>query len=60
MHKTVKNKKSLVKNGSTWELIIYEDDNITPLFNKVLKDKDGNDITDLTAGVLAEELQSSV
>ena len=60
MNKIIKNKKSLVKNGSVWELIIYDTDDITPIFNKALKDKDGNNITDLTAGVLAEELQSSV
>lgn len=58
--KILKNKKSLIKNGSIWELIVYDDDNITPILNKALKDKDGNDITDLAAGELAQELQSSV
>jgi hypothetical protein len=60
MRKTIYNKKSLVKNGSIWELIIYDNDNITPILNKALKDKNGNNITDLVAGILAEELQSSV
>ena len=58
--KTIKNKKSLVKNGSVWQLIIYDDDNSTPILTKDLKDKNGSDITDLAAGVLAQELKSSV
>lgn len=58
--KVVKNKKSLEKTGSVWELIIYDDDDTTPILQKDLKDKDGNDITDLAAGVLAQELQTSV
>ena len=54
-------KKALVKNGSTWELIIYDPaDGVTPILNKEMKDKDGNDITDLTAGILAQELANSV
>lgn len=58
--KSLKNKKSLVKAGSVWQLIIYDDDDTTPILTKDLKDKDGNDITDLEAGTLAEELASSV
>ena len=58
--KVIKNKKSLVKTGDVWELIIYDDDNATPILQKDLKDKDGNDITDLEAGTLAEELKTSV
>ncbi|MBW2032037.1 MAG: hypothetical protein JRI94_00370 [Deltaproteobacteria bacterium] len=54
-------KKVLVKNGLTWELIIYDPtDGVTPILNKEMKDKDGNDITDLTAGILAQELANSV
>lgn len=60
MYKSLNNKKSIVKNGSVWELIIYDDDGSTPIFNKALKDKDGNNITDLIAGTLSEELASSV
>jgi hypothetical protein len=60
LHKTAKNKKALKKTGSTWELIIYDDDDITPIFKKEIKDKDGNDIEDLDLGVLAQELASSV
>ena len=58
--KSLKNKKALVKTGSVWELIIYDDDNVTPMLQKDLKDKDGNDITDLAAGTLAQELRSDV
>lgn len=60
MVKIIKNKKSLEKTGAVWELIIYDDDDSTPIMQKDLKDKDGNDITDLAAGVLAMELKTSV
>ena len=60
MVKIIKNKKSLEKTGAVWELIIYDDDNTTPIMQKDLKDADGNDITDLAAGVLAMELKTSV
>ena len=58
--KVVRNKKTLEKTGSVWELIIYDDDNSTPMLTKALKDKDGNNITDLAAGTLAQELKTSV
>lgn len=58
--KSITNKKSLVKTGSVWQLIIYDDDDTTPIVVKDLKDKDGNDITDLQAGTLAQELGTSV
>lgn len=58
--KVVKNKKALVKNGAVWQLIIYDDNDTTPILIKDLKDKDGNEITDLAAGVLAQELANSV
>ncbi|OEU68459.1 MAG: hypothetical protein BBJ57_07215 [Desulfobacterales bacterium PC51MH44] len=58
--KVVKNERIIEKTGSTWYLIIYDDDDSTPILNKALKDKDGNDITDLAAGTLAQELATSV
>lgn len=58
--KTLKNKKELKKNGSVWELIIYDDDDSTPILNKELKDRYGNNISDFVAGTLAMELKSSV
>jgi len=58
--KIIENKKELKKNGDVWELIIYDDDGTTPILNKEIKDADGNDITDLAAGTLAQELANSV
>lgn len=58
--KVVKNKKELKKVSSVWTLIIYDDDGTTPILNKDLKDVDGNNITDITAGALAKELASNV
>jgi len=56
----VKNRKFLQKVGSTWYLVIRNSDDTADLVRKALKDKSGNDITDLAAGVMAEELASSV
>jgi len=60
MLKIIKNKKALVKTGSVWELIIYDDDDSTPILNKAMKDKLDNNITDLAAGTLAQEIKTSV
>lgn len=60
MSKIISNKKVLSKSGATWSLIIYDTDDTTPILSKELKDKDGNDIDDITAGVLAQELKTSV
>lgn len=58
--KVIRNKKALEKNGSVWELIIYDDDDTTPILTKALKDKDVLNIADLETGTLAMELQTSV
>jgi len=58
--KVIKNKKVLDKSGNVWRLIIYDDDNSTPILQKNLKDSDGNNISDMAAGVLAQEIKSSV
>lgn len=58
--KIIKNKKSLAKNGATWEMTIYDDDDSTPILTKALKDKDLLEISDLVAGTLAAELATSV
>lgn len=60
MNKIIRNKKVLSKSGSVWSLIVYDDDDTTPILSKEIKDKDGSDITDLAAGVLAQELKTSV
>jgi hypothetical protein len=56
----VKNRKFLQKVGNTWYLVIRNSDDTADLVRKALKDKSGNDITDLAAGIMAEELASSV
>jgi hypothetical protein len=58
--KIIKNKKALVKNGATWEMVIYDDDGSTPILNKALKDKDVLEISDLATGTLAIEQATSV
>jgi len=51
--KLLNNKQQLEKVGSVWHMRTYDDDNTTILYDSVLKDKDGNDITDLVAGAIA-------
>lgn len=60
MMKIIKNKKVLEKTGSVWHLIIYDDNGTTEILNKEIKDVDGNEITDLAAGILAQELMNNV
>jgi hypothetical protein len=56
----VTNKKYLSKVGSTWYLVIKNSLETADILNKALKDKYGNDITDLQAGTLAQEMASIV
>lgn len=56
----IRNKKVIEKDGSVWKLRIYDDAGTSPILDKALKDSSGNDITDLDAGVLAQELANSV
>jgi len=56
----VKNKRYLSKEGIVWYLVLRNDGDTADLRKKALKDKDGNNITDLTAGILAQEMASSV
>lgn len=56
----IQNKKFIQKTGSTWFFIIRNAGDTADILNKALKDKDGNDITDPAAGILAVELASSV
>lgn len=61
LYALAKYKREIKKVGSTWYVIAY--DNATPpnqIVNKPLKDVNGNDITDLAAGILAQEIASSV
>lgn len=58
--KVVTNKKAIVKVDGSWFLKIYDDNGTTEILSKALKDKDGYDISDLAAGILARELENSV
>ncbi len=61
--KVINNLKEVIKIGSVWYLIIYDDGEVsggTEILRKALKDPSGADITDLVAGVLASEYESSV
>lgn len=56
----IRNKKYISKSGSVWSLHIRNSADDADILAKELKDKDGNNITDIEAGVLAQELASSV
>jgi len=61
--KIVKNLKEIIKISGVWYLIIYDDGEVsggTEILRKALKDSTGANITDLAAGTLAAELESSV
>ena len=58
--KILKNKREVKKTGSVWQIIVYDDDGVTPILTKDLKDYAGADITDLPAGVMAIEEATSV
>ena len=56
----IKNKKYLSKEGSTWYLIIENDSGTADILKKALKDKNGDDVTDISVGMIAREMASSV
>jgi hypothetical protein len=56
----IKNKKYLEKIGLIWHLIIRDDTDATTILDKILQDIDGNNISDIQAGIIAKELKSSV
>ena len=60
LFKFIKNKKELLKIAAVWYLITYDDNSSTEIMRKAIKDKDGNNISDLVAGELAQELKSTV
>lgn len=60
LEKVVKNKRQIKKVGSVYNLFVYDDDGVTPIMQKELKDILGQDIADLVGGVLASEGASSV
>jgi len=56
----MKNKKEVRKEGSTWYLCVRDSGDTSDILKKALKDSSGNDISDLLAGQLAQELGTSV
>ncbi len=60
MLKTLRNRREVKKVGDVWYLIVYDDDGTTPILSKAQLDKDGNNITDFAAGLLAIEVASTV
>lgn len=56
----LKNKREVVKIGDVWTLVVYGENDITPILSKPVKDIDGNNIADLAAGLIAVEEKSSV
>ncbi len=60
MIKIIKNKRTVEKEGDSWLLVVYDDDDVTPILAKHLGDKDASEISDLASGVLAREGRSSV
>ena len=60
MIKFIKNKKEVKKIGAINYLIIYDDDSLTEIARKALKDLTGAEVDDLIAGQYAQELKSTV
>ena len=57
----MQNKREIKKIGAAWYLIIYDAaGGPAEILNKQLLDKDGNNITDIEAGIMTVELASSV
>jgi hypothetical protein len=60
MLEIIKNKKYLEKIGNVWYLKIRNSIDTADIVSKALKDNTGANITDIKAGVLAQELKSDV
>jgi prefoldin subunit 5 len=58
--KCIKNKKKVKVISGVLYLIIYDDDNVTEILRKAIKDVDGTDVSDPAAGVIALETKSTV
>lgn len=56
----IKNKKEVRKETATWYLCVRNDSDSADILKKALKDSSGADITDLTAGMIASELATSI
>ena len=49
----IKNKKYLEKVGTTWYIVIRNNGDSGDILRKALKDKNGNDISDIDVGIMA-------
>lgn len=58
--KVLRNRREITKESGEWRLVVYDDDNATPILSKALADISGGAISDLTSGVLAREGASDV
>lgn len=59
--KLVKNKKEIKKVGAVWYLIVYDDgETDVEILRKALKNSAGGNISDISAGAIAQELSTSV
>jgi len=56
----IRNKKELRKESSVWYLCVRNDADDADILKKAVKDSTGANITDLTAGMIASELASSI
>ena len=56
----LRNRREITKESGEWRLVVYDDDNATPILSKALADVSGGVISDLAAGVLAREGASDV
>jgi hypothetical protein len=60
--KIINNYRELRKIGAVWYLVVYDDGEVsggTEILRKAMKDDDGNNITDLLAGVMSDELANT-
>jgi hypothetical protein len=58
--KVLDNKRALEKDGNTWYLVVYDDDNSTVILKKALKDVTDADIGTPATGVPSVELKTIV
>lgn len=56
----IKNKKLLRKEGAIWYIVVRNATDTADILKKELKDKSGGDITDFQAGIMTQELATSV
>jgi len=60
LNSCMKNKKQIIKEGDTWYFVVKNETETGDILKKALKDKSGENVTDIQAGALAQEMTSSV